>query len=258
MCSGDNGKGILERRIGTGAYLDILSIKLGRDDAVRVLAQCSPLPERLPIKSLVLSGFAVDDNAFFHCFDFEKLRNIEFRDRCVSLGLALPIYMRGSVQVTWPSDWTKNRHRGHLTIERASWGHNVRPDEIKLIDIKPRNRPSTKIIEPDVASRNVESIPPQLRPGSILGSPEQSPNSSNCEMPLHPRNLCELDKERKNGFHEASGQHSPTGYICAWSHFNSSVKHASDSSIRVNSAGRKSLEHLLSRSELFLPSLCRS
>lgn len=256
--SGDNGKGILERRIGTGAYFDILCIKLGRDDALRATAKPHPFPERLPIKSLILSGFAVDDNAFFKYFDPEKLRNVTFRDRCVSFGLALPTYMRENVQVTWPSGPAKKRQGSGHTIERAVRGRNVRAEEIKVVDIKPRIRSFTKTTEPVVSSRNVESIPAQLRPGSPLELPKHLRCCSDPVSSPDFQDLCEFNTEDMTSLRRVPYKNFSMEYIRACSDSHLPVKYASDSLYGLNSANSQGLGHPLSQSELFLSSLSQS
>ncbi|KKZ63044.1 hypothetical protein EMCG_02614 [[Emmonsia] crescens] len=117
---GDDGQGILHRRVGIGEYLDKYAIAHAK---VRAAGIGSTLP-LLPIVKLSLTGFVVDADPF-RLFNPHRLRLIDFKNDCVDAGFALPDCMREQVVVYWPK----------LLSEQATVASRVKHGEIKLIDL---------------------------------------------------------------------------------------------------------------------------
>ncbi|KAK2803522.1 hypothetical protein FQN50_006957 [Emmonsiellopsis sp. PD_5] len=125
---GDDGLGILHRRVGIGEYLDKLSIAAAHERAAKMTT--TPLA-RLPIVKLTLTGFVVDADPFRLYFNPHRLRLINFRNDCVDAGFALPNNMAEQVVVNWP----------RTVRDQAMIARVVRPGEIKIVDIKRTKKP---------------------------------------------------------------------------------------------------------------------
>ncbi|KLJ06657.1 hypothetical protein EMPG_17856 [Blastomyces silverae] len=116
---GDDGKGILHRRVGIGEYLDKYAIVHAKARAARMGGTLS----LLPVVKLSLTGFVVDAEPF-HLFNPHRLRLINFKNDCVDAGFTLPERMREQVVVSWPK----------LLSQQAIAARRVKHGEIKLID----------------------------------------------------------------------------------------------------------------------------
>lgn len=81
---------------------------------------------RLSIKTLTLTGFVVDADAFIHWFDPKHLKCINFKDYCVDAGFYLPWSMR-KVAIYYPRDVKK---------EPVSARRVDRPRDLKVIELK--------------------------------------------------------------------------------------------------------------------------
>ncbi|QVM09732.1 hypothetical protein D8B26_004390 [Coccidioides posadasii str. Silveira] len=128
---GKDGRGELKRRVGFGEYLDKHAIGNARETA----AALGAVPDKLSVVKLTLMGFVVDSDPFFLWFNPHRLRSIDFKDHCVDAGFALPVRMSEHVIVSWPRD---------DNIPEAMWARQVRPGEIKLIDLGSRKTKATK------------------------------------------------------------------------------------------------------------------
>ena len=95
---GAHGLGTLHDEFGDGEYLDALTIATARSK-VEFRTLNPHVPDRLPIRKLVLAGFVLDANPFLHWFSPDKLRQIVFRDHCVDAGFGLHEDMCGRVDV---------------------------------------------------------------------------------------------------------------------------------------------------------------
>ncbi|EEQ92315.2 uncharacterized protein BDCG_07435 [Blastomyces dermatitidis ER-3] len=116
---GDDGKGILHRRVGIGEYLDKYAIVHAKARAARMGSTLN----LLPVVKLTLTGFVVDAEPF-HLFNPHRLRLISFKNDCVDAGFTLPERMREQVVVSWPK----------LLSQQAIAARRVKHGEIKLID----------------------------------------------------------------------------------------------------------------------------
>ncbi|OJD14749.1 hypothetical protein ACJ73_09046 [Blastomyces percursus] len=116
---GDDGKGILHRRVGIGEYLDKYAIVHAKARAARMGSTLN----LLPIVKLSLTGFVVDAEPF-HLFNPHRFRLISFKNDCVDAGFTLPKRMREQVVVSWPN----------LLSQQAITARRVKQGEIKLID----------------------------------------------------------------------------------------------------------------------------
>ncbi|PGH07911.1 hypothetical protein AJ79_06119 [Helicocarpus griseus UAMH5409] len=141
---GDNGQGILHRRIGIGEYLDKYAIAQARTRAV-ALVTSSPtstsasIPILLPIVKLSLTGFVVDADPF-RLFNPHRLRLLTFKNDCVDAGFALPESMHEQVVVSWPRLVTGQGAHGQQG--QAVLARRVRPGEVKLIDLGSKKKPA--------------------------------------------------------------------------------------------------------------------
>ncbi|PGH06361.1 hypothetical protein GX51_02371 [Blastomyces parvus] len=116
---GDDGKGILHRRVGIGEYLDKYAIAHAKTRAARMGSTLN----LLPVVKLSLTGFVVDAEPF-HLFNPHRLRLISFKNDCVDAGFTLPERMREQVVVSWPK----------LLSQEVIAARRVKHGEIKLID----------------------------------------------------------------------------------------------------------------------------
>ncbi|OAX77859.1 hypothetical protein ACJ72_07836 [Emergomyces africanus] len=134
---GDEGQGILHRRVGIGEYLDKYAIAQAKTRAARMGSTLI----LLPVVKLSLTGFVVDGGPF-RFFNPHRLRMINFKNDCVDAGFALPDRMREQVAVFWPK---------YLTEQDAKVAKRVKHREMKLIDLgskvkKPKKRDITASI----------------------------------------------------------------------------------------------------------------
>lgn len=100
MLSGQYGDGNLSPKIGVGEYLDKLAIEKAK---VRAMALGGRTRNRLSIRTLTLTGFVVDADAFLHWFDPARLRCIHFRNDCVDAGFYLSLPMK-KVSILFPRE----------------------------------------------------------------------------------------------------------------------------------------------------------
>ncbi|GAB1211325.1 hypothetical protein ATERTT37_000438 [Aspergillus terreus] len=98
--SGQYGDGNLSPKIGVGEYLDKLAIEKAK---VRAMALGGRTRNRLSIRTLTLTGFVVDADAFLHWFDPARLRCIHFRNDCVDAGFYLSLPMK-KVSILFPRE----------------------------------------------------------------------------------------------------------------------------------------------------------
>ncbi|EAU30824.1 conserved hypothetical protein [Aspergillus terreus NIH2624] len=97
---GQYGDGNLSPKIGVGEYLDKLAIEKAK---VRAMALGGRTRNRLSIRTLTLTGFVVDADAFLHWFDPARLRCIHFRNDCVDAGFYLSLPMK-KVSILFPRE----------------------------------------------------------------------------------------------------------------------------------------------------------
>ncbi|RMD43898.1 hypothetical protein DV735_g1247, partial [Chaetothyriales sp. CBS 134920] len=130
---GHHGEGILHEEFGEGEYLDSQAIKMARQKVLRSLPFNN---ERfLPVEKLSLERFVVDGGAFARWFDPRRLREIEFRDRCVDAGLYLNPEMC-HVKITAPTGCHRHQLCHHQRLCRLPMGRAVKMGELKTVDLK--------------------------------------------------------------------------------------------------------------------------
>ncbi|EKG21248.1 hypothetical protein MPH_01391 [Macrophomina phaseolina MS6] len=91
--SGREGAGMLDHRFGHGEYLDRVAISKARNAVRYGLGDLNALP----IASVHLSNFVVDDTSFSKYFD--GIRKIVFCKGCVDAGFVLPKNLNDKVQL---------------------------------------------------------------------------------------------------------------------------------------------------------------
>ena len=128
---GAHGGGTLHDEFGDGEYLDALAIATTRSN-IEFRTMNLHLPDRLPIRKLVLAGFVVDANPFLHWFSPNKLQKIVFKDHCIDAGFGLHEDMCGRVDVCFGGTGT------------ARWIDATR--DVTVVSIEPKHR--GRYIEP--------------------------------------------------------------------------------------------------------------
>lgn len=93
MRSGRDGFGFLHHAYGYGEYLDCVAISKGRNAAMRSMGELNTLP----LTTLRLGNFVVDDTSFAKYFD--GLRKIVFTPKCTDAGFVLPEKLNGKVNI---------------------------------------------------------------------------------------------------------------------------------------------------------------
>ncbi|KAL5358657.1 hypothetical protein BJX96DRAFT_163901 [Aspergillus floccosus] len=101
---GQYGDGNLSHKIGVGEYLDKLAIEKAK---VRAMALRGRTRNRLSIRTLTLTGFVVDADAFLRWFDPRRLRCIHFKNDCVDAGFYLSLPMK-KVSILFPREIEEN------------------------------------------------------------------------------------------------------------------------------------------------------
>ncbi|KAK0640473.1 hypothetical protein DIS24_g9283 [Lasiodiplodia hormozganensis] len=90
---GRDGFGFLHHAYGYGEYLDCVAISKGRNAAMRSMGELNTLP----LTTLRLGNFVVDDTSFAKYFD--GLRKIVFTPKCADAGFVLPEKLNGKVNI---------------------------------------------------------------------------------------------------------------------------------------------------------------
>lgn len=91
--SGRDGFGFLHHTYGYGEYLDCVAISKGRNAAMRSMGELNTLP----LTTLRLGNFVVDDTSFAKYFD--GLLKIVFTSKCADAGFVLPEKLNGKVNM---------------------------------------------------------------------------------------------------------------------------------------------------------------
>ncbi|KAL4907662.1 hypothetical protein BDW74DRAFT_175444 [Aspergillus multicolor] len=91
------GEGTLLHNVGVAEYLDKMCLEKAK---IRAMAIGSTR-NRLSIRTLILTGVAVDADPFLHWFDPKRLKCINFKDNCVDAGFYLSHCMK-KVSVLFP------------------------------------------------------------------------------------------------------------------------------------------------------------
>lgn len=143
---GAHGKGVLHEEFGDGEYLDQQAIKASQLDVYKIL----PIENvrYLPVTHLTLMNFVVDAGPFYRWFDPKKFQEITFKSGCIDAGFYLPEEMRSTVAVKSPKPMAPPR-----------W---VKPGEVKLIDIKKKNKPvaaSADVVKGEAKAPEVKAEP---------------------------------------------------------------------------------------------------